>query len=108
MRAIGLGLSLYDASDAESAHVCDALVGAYVDSCRLVSQTNTQSNDKAQSNAVKVVLDILLPQLRKNPDVKFTSGNEITIGDICMAAFYFELVLHDCNRDIYSKLLQTE
>jgi hypothetical protein len=37
MRAIGLGLSMYDTSNSDSAHTCDALVGAYLDSCRLVS-----------------------------------------------------------------------
>jgi len=110
MRAIGLGLNLYDASDAEQAHAIDALVGAYIDSCHAVHKGSSEAQDKlkAQSNAVKMVEDVLAPQLRKNPGHKFATGDSLTIADICMAAFYCELTLHDCNRATYSKILMTQ
>jgi len=110
MRAIGLGLNLYDASDAEQAHAIDALVGAYIDSCHSVHKGSSEAQDKlkAQSNAVKMVEDVLAPQLRKNPGHKFATGDSLTIADICMAAFYCELTLHDCNRATYSKILMTQ
>ena len=53
-------------------------------------------------------MDTLIPNLRKNKEYKFATGDQITIADICMAAFYFELVLHDCNRNYYSMLLNSE